>query len=77
MLPFGRRGRRCRFWFETKSDMPNMVALVGASLLAKNDNADILNVRGALKFFASKLAPTGIVHAPQNHNPAKTILTGR
>ena len=54
-----------------------MVALVGASLLAKNDNADILNVRGALKFFASKLAPTGIVHAPQNHNPAKTILTGR
>ena len=33
---------------------------VGASLLAKNvnDNAYILNQRGALKFFASKLAPT-------------------
>ena len=29
-------------------------------MLAKNvnDNADILNERGALKFFASKLAPT-------------------
>jgi hypothetical protein len=35
---------------------------VGASLLAKNvnDDADILNVRGAFRFFASRLAPTGI-----------------
>ena len=34
---------------------------VGASLLAKvvNDDAGILNERGAFKFFASKLAPTG------------------
>ncbi|ASV40516.1 hypothetical protein CI807_04695, partial [Pseudomonas sp. NS1(2017)] len=33
---------------------------VGASLLAKNvnDDASILNERGAFKFFASKLAPT-------------------
>ncbi|CAN2973223.1 hypothetical protein METHPM2_2300005 [Pseudomonas sp. PM2] len=33
---------------------------VGASLLAKNvnDNACLLNERGACKFFASKLAPT-------------------
>ena len=33
---------------------------VGASLLAKvvNDNARILDARGALEFFASKLAPT-------------------
>ncbi len=33
---------------------------VGASLLAKNvnDNALIQHERGALKFFASKLAPT-------------------
>ena len=36
------------------------VSTVGASLLAKNvsDNADILIDRGALAFFASKLAPT-------------------
>ena len=35
--------------------------LVGASLLAKivNDNADLLEKRVALGFFASKLAPTG------------------
>ncbi len=35
---------------------------VGASLLAKNvnDNACLLNERGACEFFASKLAPTGI-----------------
>ncbi|MEX5511015.1 hypothetical protein, partial [Pseudomonas paralactis] len=35
---------------------------VGASLLAKNvnDNACLLNQRGACEFFASKLAPTGI-----------------
>jgi hypothetical protein len=34
--------------------------IVGASLLAKNDNdnAFILDDRGALAFFASKLAPT-------------------
>jgi len=34
---------------------------VGASLLAKmvNDNAGNLDERGALGFFASKLAPTG------------------
>ncbi|RFD28261.1 hypothetical protein CER19_15475 [Pseudomonas sp. GL93] len=34
--------------------------LVGASLLAKNvnDNAGYLNNRSALRFFASKLAPT-------------------
>jgi hypothetical protein len=34
---------------------------VGASLLAKvvNDNAGILNKRGFLESFASKLAPTG------------------
>ncbi|MDT9635100.1 hypothetical protein F6S08_28355 [Pseudomonas sp. JV449] len=33
---------------------------VGASLLAKNvnGNACSLNIRGALRFFASKLAPT-------------------
>ncbi|CAN2976808.1 conserved hypothetical protein [Pseudomonas sp. PM2] len=33
---------------------------VGASLLAKNvnDNACLLNERGAFEFFASKLAPT-------------------
>ena len=33
---------------------------VGASLLAKNlnDNACLLNERGAYEFFASKLAPT-------------------
>ena len=33
---------------------------VGASLLAKNvnDNAYILNERGACEFFVSKLAPT-------------------
>ena len=38
-----------------------MRPFVGASLLAKivNDNAGILNARGALGFFASKLAPTG------------------
>ena len=36
---------------------------VGASLLAKivNDDAGILSARGALRFFASKLAPTGVV----------------
>jgi hypothetical protein len=36
---------------------------VGASLLAKNvnDNAYILDIRDALAFFASKLAPTGRV----------------
>ncbi|HCS44976.1 MAG TPA: hypothetical protein DIW52_19480 [Pseudomonas sp.] len=35
---------------------------VGASLLAKvvNENAPSLTPRGALKFFASKLAPTVI-----------------
>ncbi|AZE59246.1 hypothetical protein C4K02_0868 [Pseudomonas synxantha] len=35
--------------------------IVGASLLAKNvnDNAWTLIARGALEFFASKLAPTG------------------
>ncbi|CAN2983393.1 hypothetical protein METHPM2_90067 [Pseudomonas sp. PM2] len=35
-------------------------APVGASLLAKNvnDNACLLNERGACEFFASKLAPT-------------------
>ena len=35
---------------------------VGASLLAKivNDNASILEERGALEFFASKLAPTAV-----------------
>ncbi|KWV78552.1 hypothetical protein PFL603g_01709 [Pseudomonas fluorescens] len=34
---------------------------VGASLLAKvvNDDAGFLKERGALTFFASKLAPTG------------------
>jgi len=34
---------------------------VGASLLAKvvNDNAYILDERGELEFFASKLAPAG------------------
>ncbi len=39
-----------------------MRPFVGASLLAKivNDNAGILNARGALRFFASKLAPTGV-----------------
>jgi hypothetical protein len=39
---------------------------VGASSLAKvvNDNAGILNKRGALKFFASKLAPTGFFVRP-------------
>ncbi len=39
------------------------VMLVGASLLAKNvnDNAGILNERGACEFFASKLAPTKTV----------------
>ena len=36
------------------------MTLVGASLLAKNvnDDAGFLNERGALEFFASKLAPT-------------------
>ncbi|OWP73776.1 hypothetical protein CEC48_01405 [Pseudomonas sp. K2I15] len=36
------------------------VQCVGASLLAKgvNDNAGILNTRGVMAFFASKLAPT-------------------
>jgi len=35
---------------------------VGASLLAKvaNDNAGLLDDRGVLRFFASKLAPTTI-----------------
>jgi hypothetical protein len=34
---------------------------VGASLLAKivNDDPGILDARGALRFFASKLAPAG------------------
>ena len=42
------------------------VFFVGASLLANNfnDYAGILNARGALKFFASKLAPT--TAAPSN-----------
>jgi hypothetical protein len=35
---------------------------VGANLFAKNvnDDAFILDKRGAFKFFASKLAPTGV-----------------
>ena len=42
---------------------------VGASLLAKavNDDAGILTARGALKSFASKLAPTCYL-------PASTVL---
>ncbi len=42
---------------------------VGASLLAKklNDNACLLNERGAYEFFASKLAPTGIRASPLPH----------
>ena len=41
---------------------PHTHPTVGASLLAKivNENAGILNARGALGFFASKLAPTGV-----------------
>ncbi len=41
-----------------------MTILVGASLLAKivNDNAGILDDRGVCGFFASKLAPTGVVY---------------
>jgi hypothetical protein len=37
--------------------------LVGASLLAMdvNDDEGCLNARGALRFIASKLAPTGVV----------------
>ncbi|PRW88421.1 hypothetical protein C7A11_12265 [Pseudomonas simiae] len=37
------------------------VTTVGASLLAKvvNDDAGCLEPRGVLRFFASKLAPTG------------------
>ena len=40
----------------------NIRPSVGASLLAKsvNDNADIPDECGALRFFASKLAPTGV-----------------
>jgi hypothetical protein len=36
---------------------------VGASALAKvvNDNAGILNKRGVFQFFASELAPTGVM----------------
>ena len=39
---------------------PHLGSSVGASLLAKNvnDNAFFLDERGALEFFASKLAPT-------------------
>ena len=39
-----------------------MTSAVGASLLAKivNDCAGYLTPRGALRFFASKLAPTGV-----------------
>ena len=39
---------------------------VGAGLLAKgvNDNAYILNERAALRFFASKLAPTPLPYPP-------------
>ncbi|PTR21677.1 hypothetical protein C8K63_11254 [Pseudomonas sp. GV085] len=40
----------------------NTVTLVGANLLAMavNDNAGSLTHNGAFKFFASKLAPTGL-----------------
>jgi hypothetical protein len=43
-------------WVSYRSPLP-----VEASLLAKNDNDDahILDERGVLGFFASKLAPTG------------------
>ncbi|MCP1507050.1 hypothetical protein J2Y83_003023 [Pseudomonas marginalis] len=42
--------------------IPLMLQPVGASLLAKNanDHAGCLTVRGALRFFASKLAPTRV-----------------
>ncbi len=41
--------------------LPHTTFCVGASLLAKNvkDNAGTLDERGVLRFFASKLAPTG------------------
>ncbi|RTY60933.1 hypothetical protein EKA85_29860 [Pseudomonas veronii] len=44
---------------------------VGASLLAKNvnDDARILNARGALRLFASKLAPT----KKENNNKESTV----
>ena len=42
-----------------------LCASVGASLLAKNvnDNAFTMNKRIALRFFASKLAPTGLLRS--------------
>ncbi|PKH17782.1 hypothetical protein CIB54_20480 [Pseudomonas fluorescens] len=48
---------------------------VGASLLAKNvnDNACILNKRGAYEFFASKLAPT---RTPPGFKEDSPLLTG-
>jgi hypothetical protein len=41
--------------------------IVGASLLAMVANGDALNLvpSGALGFFASKLAPTGVVRLPR------------
>ncbi|MBR7213095.1 hypothetical protein E1K68_09935 [Pseudomonas sp. B2021] len=49
---------------------------VGASLLAKNvnDNAQMLNERGDLTFFASKLAPTV---EPERKNPPKRVFLQR
>jgi hypothetical protein len=43
-------------------DEKKMRSTVGASLLAKvvNDDVGVLDERGALGFFASKLAPTGV-----------------
>ena len=52
---------------------------VGASLLAKavNDDAGILTARGALKSFASKLAPTGYSPAWIMHTtPCRSRLAG-
>ncbi|VVO76405.1 hypothetical protein PS838_01571 [Pseudomonas fluorescens] len=43
----------------------NMDAFVGASLLAKNDNAVYLKYRGVC--FASRLAPTGFSAGVKNH----------
>ena len=43
----------------------NMELFVGASLLAKNDDAVCLTHRGVC--FASRLAPTGVLGGGMNH----------
>ena len=63
VLSMVRSGSRGITWSgESQPGWQNLTkSPVGASLLAMivNDNAEILRPRGALRFFASRLAPTG------------------